>query len=83
MKKIFHIPHSSKFIPEEYINDYIVSPEYLKLSIDIICDNDLDRIVSSFNPCSIVFPYSRLFCDTEIMNSIGMGVLYTHNHELV
>lgn len=90
MNKIFHIPHSSTYIPKEYINDYSVNLDYLNLSASIICDSDLYEMVQDFNPNSIVFPYSRLFCDVErfdseneIMNSIGMGVLYTHNHELV
>lgn len=90
MNKIFHIPHSSKYIPEEYLDDYLVTREYLNLSNDIICDNDLDKMVKKFNPNSIIFPYSRLFCDVErfdsddeVMNNIGMGVLYTHNHDLV
>lgn len=90
MNKIFHIPHSSTYIPKEYLSDYLVDLEYLKLSADIICDNGLDKMVEHFKPNSIIFPYSRLFCDVErfdsddeIMNSIGMGVLYTHNHELV
>ena len=90
MNKIFHIPHSSTYIPKEYISDYLVNLDYLNLSANIICDNDLDKMVEHFKPNSIIFPYSRLFCDVErfdsddeIMNSIGMGVLYTHNHELV
>lgn len=90
MNKIFHIPHSSTYIPKEYLSEYLVDLEYLKLSADIICDNGLDKMVEHFSPNSIIFPYSRLFCDVErfdsddeIMNSIGMGVLYTHNHELV
>lgn len=52
-----------------------------------MCDHLLDKLVSVDD--SIIFPYSRIFCDVErydsddeIMNNVGMGILYTKTHDL-
>lgn len=86
MKKIFHIPHSSTYIPDKYINEFNVSKTQLESDAKLLCDIKTDEMIDTD---SIIFPYSRLFCDVErfnsnkeIMNSIGMGVLYTKNHKL-
>jgi predicted N-formylglutamate amidohydrolase len=85
MKKIFHIPHSSVDIPEEYINEFIISKEQLEHDAILLCDFRTNEMVDD----GIIFPYSRLFCDVERynsdlekMNDIGMGVLYMKNHNL-
>jgi len=85
MKKIFHVPHSSVYIPEKYINDFIISKEQLEHDAILLCDFRTNEMIDD----GIIFPYSRLFCDVErynsdleIMNEIGMGVLYTKNHNL-
>ena len=85
MEKMCHIPHSSIYIPKEYINNYILSPEELEKEALTMCDIRTDEMT---NGC-ITFPYSRIFCDVErinsdkeIMNSVGMGVLYTKTHNL-
>ena len=85
MEKIFHIPHSSTYIPEKYINEFLVSKKKLKSDAFVLCDNRTNEMVDN----GIIFQYSRLFCDVERfnsdleeMNDIGMGVLYTVNQNL-
>jgi len=85
MKKIFHIPHSSIYIPEKYIKEFSISKKQLELDSLLLSDIRTDEMVDD----GIIFPYSRLFCDVERynsdleeMNKIGMGVLYTVNHNL-
>lgn len=87
IKKIYYIPHSSTYIPEEYLSEYNVSKEDLKLYASILCDVRTNEMVNKND--AIIFPYSRLFCDVERfnsnkeeMNKIGMGVLYKVNHNL-
>jgi N-formylglutamate deformylase len=90
--KIIHIPHSSTYIPDEYLSDYLISKDELEKECDIMKDDYTDYIVSDYtdNPLIEVvkFPYSRVFCDVERfnneqeeMNKVGMGVLYTHSHD--
>jgi len=83
METIFHIPHSSTYIPEEYLSEYSLSIEELKQEANLMCDNRTNEMIEG-----LIFPYSRLFCDVErfdsdkeIMNSVGMGVLYTKTHD--
>ena len=83
MEKIFHIPHSSTYIPAEYINEYSLTLEELMNEATIMCDSRTNEMIDG-----VVFPYSRIFCDVErfnsekeIMNSVGMGVLYTKTHD--
>jgi N-formylglutamate deformylase len=85
MKTIFHIPHCSKKIPKKYLKEYLLPKNELIKEIDIMCDNDLDKMIKG----DIIFKYSRIFCDVErfnnnneIMNKVGMGVLYTKTSDL-
>ena len=85
MEKIFHIPHSSTYIPTEYINEYSLSIQELKNEASIMCDFRTNEMIDG-----LVFPYSRIFCDVErfnsdkeIMNSVGMGVLYTKTQDQI
>lgn len=85
MKKIFHIPHSSVDIPEKYINEFVIPKEQLESDALLLSDFRTNEMVDD----GVIFPYSRLFCDVERfnsdlekMNKIGMGVLYTNNHNL-
>ena len=86
MEKIFHIPHSSIIIPEKYINEYSISKTQLEDDAITLCDIRTDEMIEGN---TIIFPYSRLFCDVERfnsnlepMNKIEMGVLYKVNHKL-
>ncbi len=90
IKKIIHIPHTSKFIPDEYLGDYIISKEQIDRLNELYCDSYVDEVVDDIDSIDIIrFNYSRLFCDverfnnnTEEMNQFGRGVLYTHDHNL-
>ena len=87
MNKIFHIPHSSTHIPKEYIGTFMISEKELYDEISIMCDTRTDEMIDSED--KIVFPYSRILCDVErfnseqeIMNKVGMGVIYYKTHNL-
>ena len=88
MKKFYHIPHSSNYIPQEYLSEYCISKENLDKFSRILCDHRTDEMIDK-NDEYLIFPYSRLFCDVErfdsdleVMNKIGMGILYNVNHNL-
>ena len=94
MNKLIHIPHSSVYIPKKYMSDYIVSNEEVKNIANTLVDHGTDKLAELL-PKELLkdnvvrFPYSRIFCDVERfnsdeeeMNDIGMGVFYTHSHEL-
>jgi len=63
---LFHIPHSSTFIPNEFKSDYLISNEELQNNIfeyaDLFTD-ELFEISNQYN--SMINPYSRLFFDPE------------------
>lgn len=88
--KIIHIPHSSVFIPDNFIIDFLLNKKELSKELDIMTDNFSYYLVNEIDDVEYVkFNYSRLICDverfnddTEIMNTIGMGVFYTKTHEL-
>ncbi len=82
MKKIYHVPHSSVHIPDEFLGEYQLSPDDLEREATLMADIRTDEMVEGLD--AIIFPYSRLLCDVERfdseeeeMNSVGMGVLYT------
>jgi len=84
MEKIFHIPHSSIYIPKKYINEYLIPFDDVMIEAKLMCDEKTHEMIEG-----IIFPYSRIFCDIErfnsddeIMNPIGMGILYTKTHDL-
>ena len=84
---IFHIPHSSTFIPEDIRSDILLSDEELvaeiRLMTDWFTDELFDQAVSYLGG-SIKFPVSRLVVDperfaddeNESMSEVGMGVIY-------
>jgi N-formylglutamate deformylase len=81
MEKLYHIPHSSLYIPENHIHEYSLSKSELDVENEIMTDLYLHEFVKPYK--SVVFEYSRLFCDVErynsedeVMNDVGMGVLY-------
>ena len=90
INKIIHIPHTSKFIPSDYLDDYIISKEQLDILNEMYCDSYINDVINDIKDVDIlIFNYSRLFCDverfnddTEEMNKFGRGVLYTHDHNL-
>jgi len=84
---ILHVPHSSREIPREYRNRYLIGPDELEGEMDRLVDFDTEKL---FRPAAgedvqLVFPWSRLFMDVERfekdadepMAERGMGVLYS------
>ena len=82
---ILHIPHSSLYIPEESLVQY--DKRFLKEELLLMTDRFTDELFN-LPYTSIVFSYSRLFCDVERfrdddkeeMSQKGMGVVYTKTH---
>ncbi len=83
---ILHIPHSSRVIPPEQMEHYIISSEELDAEMDHLVDYDTEKL---FQPVAkedvqLVFPWSRYLMDVEryeddkdeVMAKRGMGVFY-------
>jgi hypothetical protein len=79
---VVHIPHASKEIPAEYLQDYFDSSE-LNDTLLKLTDTFIDELVPVDGVNRIVFPYSRVFCDVErfltdeTMEKYGQGFYYT------
>lgn len=78
---LFHIPHSRTSIPD--YTGFIVSK--INNEIQLLTDFATEDIFQVPSVESIVFPYSRIFCDVErlpddqeIMFKSGRGFFYTH-----
>jgi N-formylglutamate amidohydrolase len=82
---ILHIPHSSRLIPEEYREDFLISEEMLNKELLIMTDAFTDELFALKGIEKLVFPVSRLLVDperfaddsVEQMAEVGMGVIYT------
>ncbi len=77
---IIHIPHAKTKIPKpaKYLTD--ITKEIVRVTDWYVED------LFEYTPASstIVFPYSRVYCDVERfeddpLNNIGNGIFYTHN----
>lgn len=88
MKKlILHIPHSANKIPIK--EGYVLEDKILKNEILKLTDWHTENLFKSDNCESIIFEYSRIFCDPERfsddskepMAKFGMGVLYEKTDE--
>lgn len=89
---IVHIPHSSRSIPAEYRNQFILSDEELHYEMNVMTDSFTDELfefdTSDESIAGIVFPVNRLLVDPERfsdddlepMSKKGMGVLYSRTH---
>jgi len=89
---IIHLPHSSRFIPSEYLNQFVLGKERLKHDMNVVTDSFTDELFefdsASNGSIRVVFPASRLLVDPERfaddslepMNEKGMGVLYTKTY---
>ena len=83
---ILHIPHSSLTIPEGALHQY--DTRFLQEEFLLMTDRYTDELFG-LPYTSIVFPYSRLFCDVERfrddsleeMAQKEMGVVYTKTHD--
>lgn len=84
---LIHIPHSSLYIPDDYKKTSLLLPDELNIENLFMCDYKVNELISNNNQ-TIIFPYSRLYCDverfkddSEIMNKYGMGYIYTKTSE--
>ncbi len=89
---IIHIPHSSRFIPAEYLNQFVVSEQRLQHEINVMIDSFTDELFEfdcgNGSITRVVFPVCRLLVDPERffddelepMSKKGMGVLYSKTY---
>ena len=84
---ILHIPHSSRRIPTEIRDQFLLSKDDLELELNLMTDHYTDEIFKCDGIdgiSSVVYPVSRLvvdperfiYNDLEIMSGVGMGVIY-------
>ncbi|HXG83252.1 MAG TPA: N-formylglutamate amidohydrolase [Pyrinomonadaceae bacterium] len=90
---IIHLPHSSRFIPAEYLNQFVVSEQRLQHEMNVMVDSFTDELFgfncAAENVRTIVFPFCRLLVDPErfaddsleAMSKKGMGVLYSKTYK--
>jgi N-formylglutamate deformylase len=85
---ILHIPHSSKAIPEEFRNQFIIDDNSLVTELLRMTDSFADELFGGLQE-AVIFPVSRLVVDPERfvddaeepMYQKGMGVIYTLTHD--
>jgi N-formylglutamate amidohydrolase len=88
---IYHIPHSSRNIPQDIRPSIVLSDADLKKEMDKMTDAFTDELFAYSVPDEqkTVFPVSRLTLDPERfldddkepMARLGMGVIYTHTSD--
>ena len=93
MNCVFHIPHASTVIPEEYLGHFLLTSEKLNEEILKMTDHYTDQLfeLDGDTQKTLKFPVSRLLVDPErfvsdseeVMSKVGMGCVYekTHNGE--
>ena len=87
---ILHVPHSSREIPEIVRNEILLDDAALNVELDEMTDSDTDQLalqgmdLAGVPPWIFINRLSRLVIDPErfpddreIMNSIGMGAVYS------
>ena len=85
-----HVPHSSREIPEIVRNEILLDDAALNAELDEMTDSDTDQLalqgmdLAGVTPWIFINRLSRLVIDPErfpddreIMNSIGMGAVYS------
>lgn len=81
---LFHVPHSSLKLPNNYWRICIKDKKYIDKINLLLSDYLIDKLLPQ-NCHKLLFKYSRIFCDVEkfkddnkeIMFKKGMGVFYT------
>ncbi|MCX6429398.1 MAG: N-formylglutamate amidohydrolase, partial [Actinobacteria bacterium] len=86
---ILHVPHSSRYLPEEVRQDILLSDKALERELDEMTDSHTEVLAEQAAKKSLLRPwiflntFSRLVIDPERfpdereeMNSIGMGAVY-------
>ena len=91
MSIILHIPHSSQYIPKEYLPYFHLNKETLKIELLRMTDHYTSELFLFKNDLisTITFPVSRLLVDPERfendlqepMNDLGMGCIYTKTND--
>jgi len=89
---ITHIPHSSRKIPDDVRDQFIVSDDALKQQLDILTDHYTDELFTVNHPevVNLKFPVSRFVVDPERfdndsqepMAKQGQGVIYMKTTDL-
>jgi len=89
---ITHIPHSSRLIPDDVRDQFIVSDEELMQQLDILTDHYTDELFTINHPevANLKFPVSRFVVDPERfdddcqepMAKQGQGVIYMKTPDL-
>jgi len=89
---ITHIPHSSRVIPNDVRDQFVVNDVELKQQLDILTDHYTDELFSVNNPevVNLKFPISRFVVDPERfdddsqepMAKQGQGVIYMKTTDL-
>ncbi|MEB0001907.1 N-formylglutamate amidohydrolase [Cryobacterium sp. RTC2.1] len=83
---ILHAPHGGRSIPAEYLHSYVISPAELEAEKDIMTDHFTEVLAESVTGASAMINGLSRFAvdverfpdDSEELNAVGMGVLYTH-----
>ena len=88
---LLHIPHSQKYIPDEYLQYFHLSDSDLDVELLKMTDHFTDQLFecSQSNCSEIIFPVSRLLVDPERfimdadepMSARGMGCIYEKTHD--
>jgi N-formylglutamate deformylase len=87
---IIHVPHASTFIPDHIKSQLLLNSGELRQELDLITDSltnqlaQLAREQAQLEPwifenkvSRLVFDPERFPDETEVMNQVGMGVVYT------
>ena len=81
---IFHIPHASQDIPNNYMDQFLLRYEELYDEHLKLVDRYADELFDPSGYHSVISPVSRLLCDVErfaddeeeLMARVGMGAVY-------
>ena len=87
---IFHVPHSSRQIPEKYRDQFTINDNALTIELDKLTDHFTDSMTEGVEANKVISTYSRLLVDVERfaddglepMFERGMGVIYSNGHAL-
>jgi len=88
---ILHIPHSKKFIPNDFLKYFLISENEIEIELLKMTDHYTDELfqTSLDNSTKLIFPVSRLLVDPERfvddseepMSEKGMGCIYEKTHK--
>ena len=91
MGGLFHIPHASKNIPDQYLKYFCLSSEDLNSELLKMTDHYTDQLFKFDTNVqkTLEFPVSRLLIDPErfvsdsdeVMSKVGMGCIYEKTHK--